>query len=84
MVTAHDLQYVNRVECKDNRDCLKCDIKELIERERNDRKEGEVELNTGLTRLESKMDEANSRQSGFMTALLVGVIVLIIQVFLGK
>ncbi len=84
MVTAHDLQYVNRVECKENRDCLKCDIKELIERERNDRKEGEVELNTGLNRLESKMDEANSRQSGFMTALLVGVIVLIIQVFIGN
>jgi len=84
VVTAHDLQYVNRVECKENRDCLKCDIKELIERERNDRKEGEVELNTGLNRLESKMDEANSRQSGFMTALLVGVIVLIIQVFIGN
>lgn len=84
MVTAHDLQYVNRVECKENRDCLKCDIKELLERERNDRKEGEVELNSGLTRLESKMDEANARQSSFMTALLVGVIVLIIQVFLGK
>ena len=37
--------YITRSEYEKDRDILKCDLKELINQERSDRKEGEAELN---------------------------------------
>lgn len=77
-------EYVNRDECDKNRDCLKCDLKELINQERIERKEGEKELNDGIKTLNKTIANSNSSHENFMKTIFIALIVLIIEVFLGR
>jgi len=77
------VEYVNRDECNKNRDCLKCDLKELINQERIERKEGERELNDGIKTLNKTIADSNSSHESFMKAIFIALVVLIIQVFLN-
>lgn len=77
-------EYVNRDECDKNRDCLKCDLKELINQERIERKEGEAELNDGIKTLNKTIASSNSSHENFMKTIFVALIILIIEVFMGR
>jgi len=81
---AGSVEYVNRDECDKNRDCLKCDLKELIHQERIERKEGEKELNDGIKTLNKTIANSNSSHENFMKTILIALIILIIEVFLGR
>lgn len=77
-------EYVNRDECDKNRDCLKCDLKELINQERTERKEGEKELNDGIKTLNKTIASSNSSHENFMKTIFVALLILIIEVFMGR
>jgi len=77
-------EYVNRDECDKNRDCLKCDLKELINQERIERKEGEKELNDGIKILNKNVVDSNSSHENFMKTIFVALVILIVEVFMGR
>jgi hypothetical protein len=76
--------YITRSEYEKDRDILKCDLKELINQERSDRKEGETELNNGIKRMESKLESMNSRLSEIIVTLFIAIIVAVLEFLLGK
>lgn len=84
MVTARDLDYVNRIECKDNRDCLKCDLKEFITQERADRIRGEIDLDKGIDVLNGKIDALSSKLTWSMATFLIALILFILEGLSGK
>lgn len=84
MVPGQQSLYITRQEYEKDRDILKCDLKELINQERSDRKEGEAELNSGIERMENKLESMNSKLSGLTITLLIAIIVAVLEFLLGK
>lgn len=80
--------YIQRTECDRNRDGLKCDLKELILQERNDRKEGEAELKTeittGITDVKSDIKGMKAAVQTLTISIVIAVIVAIIEYAFGK
>lgn len=84
MVPGQQSLYITRQEYEKARDALKADLKELINQERSDRKEGEAELNSGIERMENKLESMNSKLSGLTITLLIAIIVAVLEFLLGK
>lgn len=84
MAPIHPPTLVYQGECEKNRDCLKNDLKELITQERNDRKEGEIELEKGIERVETQIQAMNSKLSGLLATLLIAVIIAVLELLLGE
>ena len=76
--------YISRSECEKNRDNMKCDLKELINQERNDRKEDAKELGIGIERVEERLEAMNSKLSGLILTLFIGIILAVLEFVLGK
>jgi len=75
---------VYRGECEKNRDCLKNDLKELIQQEKIDRKEGEMELGKSIEKVDGKIDTINSKMTGLLVTLVVGILMFLIEFMMGK
>lgn len=75
---------VYRGECEKNRDCLKNDLKELIQQEKTYRKEGEMELSKGIEKVDGKIDSINSKMTGLLVTLIVGILMFLIEFVMGK
>ena len=84
MVPGQQSLYITRQEYEKARDALKADLKELINQERSDRKEGEAELNNGIERMENKLESMNSKLSGLTITLLIAIIVAVLEFLLWK
>lgn len=84
MAPTHPPTLVYRGECEKNRDCLKNDLNELITQERDDRKEGEIELEKGIERVETQIQAMNSKLSGLLATLLIAVIIAVLELLFGK
>jgi hypothetical protein len=65
-------------------DCLKKDLKELITQERNDRREGEVEMSKSIEKVDGKMDSLNARINQVLFAVALEMGLLIIGYIMGK
>lgn len=76
--------FISRGECEHDRTTLKNDLKELINQERADRKEGENNLNAAIERVETQIQEINSKITWGVTSLLIAVIILVLEVLFGK
>lgn len=75
---------VYRGECENRMDCLKKDLKELIIQERNDRREGEVEMSKSIEKVDGKMDSLNARINQVLFAVALEMGLLIIGYIMGK
>jgi hypothetical protein len=64
--------------------CLKKDLKELITQERNDRREGEVEMSKSIEKVDGKMDSLNARINQVLFAVALEMGLLIIGYIMGK
>ena len=80
--------YVLRGECEKNREVTKCDLKELIIQEREDRKEGEKELKTeiskGLEEVQNELSSVRTALLGLAGSITIAIIVAILEFILGK
>ena len=75
---------ISRGEYEHDRTTLKNDLKELINQERADRKEGENNLNAAIERVETQIQEINSKITWGVTSLLIAIIILVLEVLFGK
>lgn len=75
---------ISRGECEQGRTTLKNDLKELINQERADRKEGENNLNAAIERVETQIQEINSKITWGVASLLIAIIILVLEVLFGK
>ena len=73
-----------RSECEQNRNCLKNDLKELIAQERNDRRDGEMEMSKCIEKVDGKMDSLNARINQVLFAVALEMGLLIIGYIMGK
>ncbi len=73
-----------RSECEQHRNCLKNDLKELIAQERNDRREGEVEMSKSIEKVDGKMDSLNARINQVLFAVALEMCLLILGYLMGK
>ncbi|MDD4521687.1 MAG: hypothetical protein PHW84_01880 [Methanosarcina sp.] len=76
--------YVLRGECEKNRDGLRCDLKELILQERDDRKDGEQELNRAIEKVDGKIDAINSKMTGLLVTIVAGILIFLLECIAGK
>lgn len=75
---------IYRAECEGRMNCLKKDLKELITQERNDRREGEVEMSKSIEKVDGKMDSLNARINQVLFAVALEMGLLIIGYIMGK
>jgi len=73
-----------RSECEQHRNCLKNDLKELITQERNDRRDGELEMSKGIEKVDGKMDSLNARTNQVLFAVALEMGLLILGYIMGK
>ena len=79
--------YILRGECTSNKDTIKNDLKELINQERRDRKEGEAELkteiSTGLKEVKGEISSMKTAVWGLAASVVIAIIVAIIEKAIG-
>jgi len=73
-----------RSECEQHRNCLKNDLKELITQERNDRRDGEMEMSRSIEKVDGKMDSLNTRINQVLFAVALELGLLIVVYIMGK